>query len=87
MNQFAHYYRGGCDGGDEVADTPAENEPAYNCEVGRDTCPTLPGLDVRHSASRRLSYGKENLRLTKLLFFLRAARNQFHGLLVRCLLD
>ena len=41
----------GCYGGDQVADTPAENEPYWGCnpDAGRDTCPQLTGLDPIHN--------------------------------------
>ncbi|KAF3909050.1 Ulilysin [Orbilia brochopaga] len=42
-----HTFQDGCDGGDQVDDTPAEADPTSGCPVGKDTCKgnKYPGLD------------------------------------------
>jgi hypothetical protein len=36
-----HTFQNGCDApGDEIADTPAEGQPSFQCQKTRDTCPT-----------------------------------------------
>jgi hypothetical protein len=40
-----HTFEGGCADGDGVADTPAEGQPSFYCEIGRNTCPDAPYVD------------------------------------------
>ena len=48
-----HTFAHGCAArGDNVADTPREAIPQFDCPVGADTC-SAPGLDPIHNFGRR----------------------------------
>jgi hypothetical protein len=40
-----HVFQGGCLSQDEVADTPAQADPSFTCDLHRDSCPASSGFD------------------------------------------
>jgi len=44
-----HTFQGGCEGGDMVDDTPAQDTQSRGCQVGKDTCLDQEGEDPIHN--------------------------------------
>jgi len=86
-NWFGLFYsfHGGCLG-DQVADTPAEREPSFDC-AAKGTCPDQPGLDPNqqlYGLFARVSFAKAWLRDDLMLTCDSACLGEFtHGQRVR----
>lgn len=54
LHPFNGYSCSASDPGDYVADTPQESTESYGCDTGKDSCPSVAGVDPIHNYSEFL---------------------------------